>query len=460
VIVMITNLRSFIEILKEQGELIEIHREVDPIHEVTTIMRKLDVMEQPAVFFHKVKGYEIPIVGNLLGTLRRNAIALNTSPPESRSIITKALENPIPPIIIKQSPVKEIKYLNQDKIDLLKLLPVLTHTEQDGGPYITAGIWLVRDPESGRRNAAYVRTQVKGPTRCAILLGTWRHTADYFKKAEAMKKPLECSIALGVDPAIEIAAGVKAPNDELEIAGAIRNRPVHLIPGETVEVEAIADAEIVIEGHIPPNIREEEGPFGEFTGHATGVRQGPIFSVTGVFHRKQPIYRALYGGSNEHILLGNVIPREHALYEATRRMVPTVQSVHIAPYGAGYVGLISIKKQNEGEPKNAMIAAWTSHINLKYIIVVDHDVDIYNLKDVVWAIATRTQGQKSFVFIPDMLTNTVDPSRQEDGTTTKVGIDATTPLGGVEKQFQRLQFKGYDKLQLEEYTKVKPKQNE
>lgn len=445
------DLRFFLEQLKNNNELTEITKEVDPKYQVATLMKQMDDRGGPALLFTNVKGYDIPVVGGLLSSMRRMAIAFSCSTNEIRTRFTQAIENPVKPLIVDSGPVKEVIIRDPSKINLLKMFPILTHAELDAGPYITAGIFTAKDPETGRRNASYNRLMIKGPNKIGLAINIWRHLREFHDKAEAEDKPLDVSINLGVDPAIEMATGLKVPFDELEVAGALRNEPVTLVKGETVAVEAIANAEIVLEGQLRPNIRETEGPFGEFTGHYGHEWEYPLLDISCVMMRKKPYYRGLLGGGFEHVVLGNVVTREPSLYTMVKRIVPTTQNVHITPYAGGFLAAIQIEKKNNGEPQNAIMAAFTSHVNIKYVVVVDHDVDIYNPRDLWWAVSTRTNGKQDFLFIPGALGHEMDPSTLENGTTTKMGIDATAPIGATEAKFKRINFVNMDKWKIEDY---------
>ncbi|MHA1713361.1 MAG: UbiD family decarboxylase [Candidatus Ranarchaeia archaeon] len=448
---MLYDLRKFLDELAKHGELVEIKKRVDPEYQAATLMKQMDDQGGPAILFKSMKGYEIPVVGNLLSSMRRMGIALGCSPPEIRDKLSYAIANPLKPVIVDNGPVKEVVITDTKKIDLLKMFPILTHAEADAGPYITAGIFTAKDPETGRRNASYNRLMIKGPSKIGLAINIWRHLREFHDKAEAKNEPLDVSISIGVDPAIEIATGLKVPFDELEVAGALRNEPVRLVPGETVKVEAIADAEIVLEGRLRPNVRESEGPFGEFTGHYGHKWEYPVLDITAVLMRSKPIYRGLLGGGFEHVVLGNVVTREPSLYDMVKRIVPTTKNVHIAPYGGGFLVAIQMEKRNEGEPQNAIMAAFTSHVNIKYVIVVDPDVDIYNPRDLWWAVSTRTNGKQDFLFIPGALGHEMDPSTQPDGTTTKMGIDATVPVGELNTKYRRISFKNMDKWRLQDF---------
>jgi len=435
----INDLRSFLDALRRENQLKEIENPVDIKFELAAIARKAEMADMPALLFKNVKGYSIPVAINLISTMKRISIALEIDDVNKViSHITPAFDNPVKEKMVSDGPVKE-NNIPEEKIDIAKNLPIPVHALKDNGPFISAGVVIGKDPESGRLNLSYNRMQVKGPRKLGIHIDPWRHLGDFYKKAEEQGKPLDIAIAIGLDPAIELAAAARVPYSEFQLAGALRGRPIELVSGETVDVEYPANAEIVIEGRILPKIREPEGPFAEFTGYYGISYKEPVVEVTHIVHRNEPIYRTIYGGSQEHLILGNVISREPVLYKLAKHVDPNVVAVHIPPYTAGFHAIISTKKTIEGLTKNLIFAALTSHINIKHVIIVDDDVNIYDAKDVMWAIATRVQGDKDIIIIPGAYGHWLDRT-SDNGITTKVGIDATKPLSKA-KEFERVSWK-------------------
>lgn len=434
------------KLLEERGELVRVKRPLSAKFELSSVARKSEIEYGPALLFEKVEGYSIPVVTNLLSKIDRIALGIEVEKGQLLQKIVQAIDNPIKPKIANYGSVKDEVVL--ENIDLLKMFPIPVHTEKDGGPFISAGVVIGKDPETGRRNLSYHRMQVKGPAKLGIHNDPWRHLGEFHAKAEADGEPLEIAICIGLEPAIELAAAARIPNDELELAGAIKGMPIELIKCETVDIEVPANAEIVIEGKIPPTIREPEGPFAEYTGYYGMDESQPVVDVTAVTHREEPIYRTIVGASMEHNILGNVVSREPVLYKFVKHVVPVVKAVHIPPYTAGYHAIISMKKENEGMAKQAIFAALTSHINIKHVIVVDEDVDIFDPKDVFWAIATRVQGDKDVMIVPRAYGPDLDPS-SEEGVTAKIGIDATAPLKKKD-EFTRVKYWKIDEINLEE----------
>ncbi len=261
--------------------------------------------------------------------------------------------------------------------------------------------------------------------------------------AEAAKKPLEVAISIGLDPILLLSSQAITPLgvDEYMIAGALYRKPLELVKCETVGLEVLAHAEIVLEGTILPDVREVEGPFGEYPKYYGAASPRPVLSVSVITRRKEPIYQAIVPATMEHMLLG-AIPREGGMLQVIRSAVPNTVGVHLTPGGTcRYHTVVSIDKQNEGEPKNAMFAAFSSSQEIKRVMVVDKDVDIFDPVDVEWAIATRFQAASDTMIVERALGNKLDPSNN-DGISDKMGIDATIPLGADPFRFERIRIPG------------------
>jgi 2,5-furandicarboxylate decarboxylase 1 len=441
------DLKSFIKALEERKELARIKKPVSTKFEIGSLARKSEIQNGPALLFENPKGYEIPVVVGILSTVERIALGIGVSKEQFIEKIANAMENPIKPRLTKYSPVKDKVF--EENIDLLKLLPIPIHSELDGGPFISGGVVFSKDPISGRQNLSFNRMHVKGPKKLGIDIDPWRHLREFYESAGG--KPLDIAICIGLPPAIELAAAARVPYDEIEMAGALLNEPIEMVKCDHVDIQVPACTEILIEGSIIPSI-EKEGPFAEFTGYY-GSGNHPIVEVKAISHRSDAIYRTIAGASLEHVLLGNIVTRDPLLYRFVKHVCSGVKAVHHPPHCSGFHAIISIKKTKEGEAKNVIFAALTSHVNLKHVIVVDDDIDIYDPKDVEWAIATRVQGDEDIIIIPNALGHTLDRS-SKDGITAKVGIDATIPLDR-KQDFVRVKYWNLDKIDLKDYLEFK-----
>jgi 2,5-furandicarboxylate decarboxylase 1 len=247
--------------------------------------------------------------------------------------------------------------------------------------------------------------------------------------AEADGEPLPCAAAIGLDPAIMIAAGCKYDGDELGIAGAIRGQGVPVARGVTVPLAIPAEAEIVIEGQLLPGARADEGPLAEFHGYYGELWHSPVFEVSAICYRNDPIFQTTIPGWTEHIYIGNVLPREPLLLRFVRHASPNVRALHIPPYGNGFMAIVQLDKRNPGEPRNVALAAFTAHVNIRICLVVDPDVDVYDPADVLWALTSRVDWGRDTFTVPGAQGHEMDPANDARGIGTKLGIDATFDKG-------------------------------
>jgi 2,5-furandicarboxylate decarboxylase 1 len=331
-------------------------------------------------------------------------------------------------------------------VDLARQLPLPTHNEHDGGPYVTAGLMITRNPRTGRQNLSIHRCQLHGPNRLGVLLLP-RHAHMFFEMAEQGGRALEAAIVIGVDPLTLLASQAIAPIDvdELEIAGALHRRPLSVVKCLTSDLRVPADAEIVIEGRLLPDVRELEGPFGEFPQYYGEPGERHVMEVDAIAHRKDAIFHTIVGGGLEHLLLG-AIPREATLLAHLQRSFPNVRDVHLSRGGAcRYHLYVQIHKGQEGEAKNIMLGAFAGHYDVKHVIVVDEDVDIHNPAEVEWAVATRFQADRDLVVVPESQGSKLDPSTR-NGVGAKMGLDATKPLSADEMTFKRIRVPGEEKV--------------
>ncbi|WP_434075858.1 UbiD family decarboxylase [Moorella naiadis (nom. illeg.)] len=441
------SLRQWLSVLEQNGCLRHVQKEVDLHYELAAIGKK--VAGRYALQFNKIRNASIPVVTGIAGTRDLLAMAMGVRREQIVEHFAWAQANPMECVLVeaRTAPVKE-KISND--VDL-QVLPIPVHHEKDGGPYITAGVLIAKDPCTGVRNISIHRLQVLGPNRLGILILP-RHLSYFFRVAEAEGKPLEIAIAIGLDPLLLLASQALTPlgYDEFTIAGALYGRPLELVKCETVDLEVPAQAEIVLEGRLLPGVREIEGPFGEYPKYYGPASPKPVIELTAMTSRRDPIFQTIVPATKEHLLLG-AIPREASLLQIVKNTVPNVLSVHLTPGGAcRYHAIISIDKQNEGEAKNAIFAAFSSSQEIKHVVVVDKDVDIFNPEDVEWAIATRCQAGRDVFIVERALGNKLDPS-SDNGLSDKMGIDATVPLDAEPGRFERIRIPGEEAIRLEDY---------
>ena len=413
--------RDFIDRLKENGKLVEVLQPVSPRFEASRIAKKT----KAPVLFHDISGSKV--IMNLLGS--RDELASMLGVPKEEIIRKLAEVSPEGEVrIVSESPTLEVV---EEEVDLTKL-PILTHFEKDGAPYITAGI--VVSEYGGVMNASIHRLMLVGKDKLAARLVPPRHTYLLHKKAIEKGEPLPIAIVIGCDPTIIYATSTRVPvGKEFEYAAALRGAPVELF--ECSNGVKVPHSEIVLEGYVDPVEKVEEGPFVDITGTYDVVRKEPVIRITRVIHRKDPIYHGILPAGPEHLLMMGV-PYEPRIYRAVGE-VTTVKNVVLTEGGCCYLhAVVQIEKQTEGDGKNAIMAAFAAHTSLKHVVVVDEDINIFDPDDVEFAIATRVKGDMDIMIIPNVRGSSLDPRGAPDGTTTKMGIDATKVL--IEKEnFER-----------------------
>jgi len=417
----IDDLRSFIEVLRHAQAIDEFNSEIDPVHELGAVLRACE-QDGKAALFHNVKGAHMPVLGSALGSHERIALAVGCERDQIADVLEAATQAPIPfREIDGPAPCQEVV---SDNVDLATL-PIPVHAPKDGGAFLNAGVVIGRDPASGRHNLSYVRMQVKGANRVGINLNTWRHLRDFFETAEARGHNLPFCVAIGVDPALMIAAGFRYDGDEYEIAGALRSKPTPVARARTCDLMVPATAEIVLEGEILAGEREDEGPMAEYTGHYSGIHPQPVGRINAITHRRDPIFQTTAGASFEHLLLGTAVTREPKLKRLTMTTSPRVRDAYLPPYASGFLALITMDNPRPGEVRAVGLAALTAHVNINTVVVVDSDVDIFDPTDVFWAMSTRVRWDRDQVVIPRTLGNELHPSADRTGEISKIIIDAT-----------------------------------
>lgn len=419
----IHDLRSFLSVLQENDRLFTVEKEVQLKHEIGSVLATLESESGKAGYFKHIAGNSFQVAGGLLASMDNVALALGVPKTEITDFLGKVLEHPIPPVVVCDAPCHE-HVLFGDDIDM-GIVPVPIHAPLDGGPIMTGGIIHSRSIHGGRQNLSFQRMHVKGKDKFGIMINEWRHLKEFLDEAEAENQPLPISVVIGCDPALYIAAGIRTDEDETALAGGMRGEPIHWVKSITNDIFVPAEAEFVIEGEIQPGMRESEGPLGEFTGHYSKPWMSPVVKVTAICYRNAPIYQTINGASFEHINLGNVLPREPLLKKFAKYVSSGVTGVHIPPYGDGFLAIIQLHKKNPGEPKNVALAAMMTYVNIKNVIVVDEDVDIYNPADVMWAVSTRVKPEDDIFYVPNAQGHELDPCSDTRGVQTKMGIDAT-----------------------------------
>jgi 2,5-furandicarboxylate decarboxylase 1 len=443
----VRSLRDWLDRLAASDRLAIMRERIALRFELAAIAKRLDGTR--ATLFPKPDGHPVPVISGLVSNRAWMAEAMGVEPAEVLHRFQDAALHPVPCKQQKAAAVQEVVHRN---VDLSKLLPVPVHNEHDSGPYITAGLVIARNPRTGIQNVAIHRCQLSGPNRLGILLLP-RHTNAFFDIAEQNGRALDVAIVIGVDPLTLLASQAIAPIDcdELEIAGALHGRPLPVVKCISNDLRVPADAEIVLEGRLLPNLREPEGPFGEFPQYYGERADRHVVEVDVVTRRMDAIFHTIVGGGLEHLLLGG-IPREATLLAHLQRSFPNVRDVHLSHGGTcRYHLYVQIAKRQEGEAKNIMLGAFAGHYDIKHVVVVDDDVDIHNPTEVEWAVATRFQADRDLVIVSESQGSKLDPSTR-DGVGAKMGLDATKPLSAPEMTFKRIRVPGEDQVDLNRVT--------
>ncbi|MBN1630754.1 MAG: UbiD family decarboxylase [Thermoleophilia bacterium] len=473
----ITDLRTALDFLAEiPGQLVSTTVEVDPYLELAGVYRRVGsgtptappTQIGPAMLFENVKGSATSVVAGILASRERTALLLGTTKERLVFDLLDALERPVAPVVVPASAAPCQEVVIRPPFDVRDVVPPLISSEKDAGAFLNMGLLRAEDPETGVSDVTIHRMCIHGPDSMSVSFTAGRHIDVFRLKAEAMGKPLPCSVSIGIDPAIYVATSFEAPTtplglDELIIAGGLRNRPVELVDCVTQPTKAIARAEIVLEGEFRlGEYVDEDALTGsgwampEFPGFIGRAQTHlPVFRVTGITHRTNPIFQTLIGPGEEHVTLTG-LPTEASIFRLVENAMPGfLQNVYLASAGGGkYLAIMQIKKRipsDEGRQRQAALVAFTAFYELKHVILVDDDVDPYDMSDVMWAMTMRYQGDVSTVFIPGVRGHSLDvsstpefnPMLRDSGICCKTIFDCTVPLS-MKERFERSQFVDVD----------------
>lgn len=437
-------LRAVLGSLKNKYNLMECDVPVDPRFEMGGILEKLG-NDQP-VLFKKVKGHGMPVIGGMFGNRDMFYDLIGTTREGRFAKILGALAAPRQPRIVSTGPVHE--NVVNGRLDLGKLLPLPTFHELDSSSFITAGVLAVRDPDTGKTYTSIRRFQYNGGNNLSVLV-TSQPLTGQLQRLREQKKNLEVAVILGYDHVFCLASQISSGLygiDKYAFDSALRGEPLELVKCKTVDIEVPAHAEIVLEGIIPWDEMKSEGPFGELMGYYGHVADHPVMRVQCMTHRNDPIFQISAPCREEH--LSNGLIRDVELYTHVNRLVEVVDANVTIGGGCRFHGIVSIRKKSEGDGKTAIIGALSSAKDMKHVVIVDEDVDIFDPLDVEAALAARVQASKDVVIIPGGLGTGLDPSHLISQTSDKVGIDATKPLGAMQGKFDKARIPGYDQLDL------------
>jgi UbiD family decarboxylase len=413
-------------------EILRIREPVSRDLEMTSVVFELDrIGRSPVVIFENVAGSKMPVVTNIAGNRKLLAHCLGVETQNLPTAFRERCQNYIPCEVVPKGAWDDI-VIEGDDIDLTQL-PIPFQFSVDAAPYITAGQISARDPETGVDTTGFHRLMLRGKNRLGISLHSRRRMYEFHRRAEARGESLPAAIVIGTHPLHYMGSMVYAYPPHVrkyEIIGGLFGEPYRLARCGVGDIEVPAGAEIVIEGEILAGVHEPEGPFGEFTGYASYRSTQNVFVVKRVRMRRDAFFHSVVSGmSRDHILM-SCVTREGEILNALRRNLPNVKAVHVPHKTCGaFLAIVSMKKIAEGEPKMAMLTALGTELYTKHVIVVDDDVDIFDMEDVMWAVATRVRADKDIFLVPGVKSAIIDPtSDPKTFTVTKMGIDATAPL--------------------------------
>lgn len=443
------NVSELIAALRAEGQLIEVEREVDPHLEMARVIHALG---DRAVLFKRVRGYDVPVAANLCARREYMGLALDVAADRLLFELVRALEHPVEPEIVGRAPCQQVI---EPRVDLGRL-PILFHKEEDGGPYVTAGALITRDPMHGV-NMAIHRLMKLDERRFAARLVEGRGTHTAWKNSPG---DLPVAICIGLPLHILLAAAMSPAKgvNELHIAAALA--PTPLVRCRTNDLLVPAEAEWVLEGRLTHDLTRE-GPFIDLTETYDIVRLQPIIEIDCIMHRKNAYYHALLPGLAEHKLLMGM-PREPTIYAAVNRVCECT-NVCLTAGGMSWLhGVVQIDKRHADDGARAILAAFDGHSSMKHVVVVDVDVNPFDPVEVEWAIATRFQADRDLYIFTDQPSSSLDPSAHhvqgQKSRTAKMGLDATIPWVDHDGHERTMQERAgfvrvvYPSVDLEAYT--------
>lgn len=439
-----TSMRSYMESLRARGELLEVTREVDPKHELAAVTSAAHRKWDKPILFHKVKHTTLPVLTDIYGSRERLAEIIGIGPDEFcrkwNDLATEAAmrEVALRPAAKPQSDLAECK---------LSDLPLITYSERDAAPYFTSAMFLAHEPETGVRNLSFHRSMYVSDSELRCRLAPRHHLTLYHEKAEKMGKPLEAAMLIGPPPTAFLTAASPLPYDadELEVAAKLAGESIEMRPCRHIDLMVPASTEIVIEGRFLPNVRRDEGPFGEFMGYYTPVGQNAVFEVLGVTRRPDAIFHSILCGSSEEVLTLELSVAAN-IFQRINAVLPGIVDVTCHPFVLHTI--VKIRQQYEGHGRQVLLAVFGAEPTwAKMCTVVDEDVDIYDMDDVTWAILTRSRPDKDVLILPDTPSFYRDPHKDHWG---RMGIDATVPFER-RKEFERKRIPGADTVDLAAY---------
>lgn len=457
---MVENLSEFIRILEENDELRKVDTEVDPHLEIAEILRRVMYSKGPAILFTNVRGSDMPVLGNAFGSMKRLELGLDMGDfTQIGERIVSMTKMDVPSGMLgklrklpelskmtdsfpkpqKSGPVSEVVVKNPS----FSTLPILKTWPKDAGKFITLGLVATKHPETGIRNLGVYRMQIIDETHAIMHWQKHKRGAHHGDIAQERGEKIPAAVIIGGDPATVFSGVAPVPEglDKYLFAGITRRHGIRTVPCRNIELDVPAEAEIVLEGYVDPSNMRTEGPFGDHTGYYTPPEPYPVFTLTGMMHRRNPTYLTTIVGKPvlEDAYIGKVI--ERSFLPLMRMFHPEI--VDFAMPASGWfqgMAIISIKKRYPGQARKVMMGLWgIGQLSLtKIFVVVDQDVDVHDINDVIWAITTRMDAARDIMIVENAPTDNLDPASPLVNLGSKMGIDATqkTPEEGFNRPVQ------------------------
>jgi 4-hydroxy-3-polyprenylbenzoate decarboxylase/2,5-furandicarboxylate decarboxylase 1 len=435
--------RQFLDALRRNGELIDINRPI-ALNDVGKALKQSYVRQGPAMMFNR-NGTDYPLVAGVYSTRSKALLAFEADEASIGGRLQDGLNKPVPPWVVSgPAPCQEV-VLTGDAIDVTRF-PVPQYSPKDGGRYITPGIVVSKDPETGVPDIGHYRFLILGKDTVSYDAQPFHRFGKNIAKCQRLGVTPRAAVVIGVDPVLAYTCQMQVPDttNDWEIAGGIRREPVELVRCKTIDLEVPATAELVIEFEIDLDRLVSEGPLGEYTGYYTPAVNAPVARIAAITHRRNPIFQGLLTGkpiTENHIL--KQIPFEASFLNVLKRQFPTVEKVSVrASAGVSFYVVISMRPRFAGEARQAILAAMSSNIRPKWVVIVDPDIDVHSSTEVEWAMAFRVLPQRDVVMVDQLPSGPADPATitlTPDGErisaalalSSAVGIDATLPVGST-----------------------------
>lgn len=436
-------MRSVLERLDQAGELTRCDARVDPKFELGAVLSYYH-SERP-ILFTNVAGSQVPVAGGLYGNRRLICDMLGTTVQDRIPRLMQAISTPAKPKLLSDGPIRE--NIVTHGIDVLRMFPVPTSNEKDSAPFLTSGMLIYRDIETGKTHMAVRRFQVNRGNSINVLVSPASpHLLWMLGECKKQNRTLECAVLLGYDASLLLSSQISSKKyglDKFEVDSALRGEPLELVRCHSIDLEVPAWAEIAFEGVIRPGAEGPEGPFAELMGYYSTKGTAPLMEITAVMHRNNPIFQHCFPCREEHLAYGMI--KEVEAYAALSSIVDVKDVNYTLGGGCRLHVAVSIRKRSAGDGKSVILSVLGGYKDVKHVIVVDDDVDIFDPMDLEFALASRFQASTDLVVVPGALGSPLEASYFERGVVDKLGFDATKPLGETAASYERAIIPGFDK---------------